>query len=129
MNTEIALDTSVVIQIFDNDPVVKRHFRNVETVWMPVPVIAEIAVGFSDTSPHPSQQSDFEIFISLMKIIDCTSDVAMKYGAIRRFLRSKGSMIPINDIWIAACCIVAGKPLATLDEHFLRVPDLTVEMW
>lgn len=129
MSTEIALDTSVVIQIFDNDPVVKERFRNVETVWMPVPVIAEIAVGFSDTGPLPSQQSDFEIFLSSMKVIECTSDVAMKYGAIHRFLRSKGSMIPINDIWIAACCIVSGKPLATRDAHFQKVPGLSVEMW
>lgn len=129
MNIEIALDTSVVIQIFDNDPEVKKRFGNVETVWMPVPVIAEIAVGFSDTSPLPSQQNDFEIFLSSMKIIECTSDVAIKYGAIHRFLRSKGSMIPINDIWIAACCIVADIPLATRDAHFQRVPDLTIEMW
>lgn len=59
MNNEIALDTSVVIQIFDNDPAVKERFRNVETVWMPVPVIAELAVGFSDAAPRPSQKTRF----------------------------------------------------------------------
>jgi len=129
MSAEIALDTSVVIQIFDNDPDVRKRFVNIETVWMPVPVIAEIAVGFSDTNPHNSQKSDFEQFVSSMKVIDCTSEVALKYGEIHRYLRSKGAMIPINDIWIAACCITAGKPLATRDTHFQRIPDLTVEMW
>lgn len=129
MSTEIALDTSVVIQIFDDDPVVKKRFDDVEITWMPVPVIGEIAVGFSDSSPYPSQRSDFETFLASMKIIECTLDVGLKYGAIHRHLRRNGAMIPINDIWIAACCLVAGLPLATRDPHFQRVPDLRVEMW
>ncbi len=129
MSTEIALDTSIVIQIFDNDPEVRARFRDIETVWMPVPVIAEIAVGFSDTGPLPSQQSDFELFLSSMRVIECTSDVAMKYGAIHRFLKSKGAMIPINDIWIAACCLAENLPLATRDSHFQRIPGLKIEMW
>jgi len=129
MLSEIALDTSIVIPIFDNDPVLRRRFADIETAWIPVPVIAEIAVGFSDASPHPSQQSEFELFLSSLKVLECTSNVAMRYGTIHRLLRGKGSMIPINDIWIAACCLEAGLPLATRDNHFLRIPDLKIEMW
>lgn len=129
MSSEIALDTSVVIEIFGNDPTVKERLRNVETVWMPVPVIAEIAVGFTDSGPLPSQQSEFDVFLTSMKVIDCSREVAVRYGEIHRFLRRKGAMIPVNDIWIAACCVSAAKPLATRDAHFSRIPELTVEMW
>jgi predicted nucleic acid-binding protein len=63
------------------------------------------------------------------EIIDCTTDVAEHYAKLKIELQSRGAMIPINDIWIAACCIAAGQPIATRDAHFQRIPDLTVEMW
>jgi predicted nucleic acid-binding protein len=132
MTEQIALDTSVVIQIFRRDLNVAERIRRVETYWLPIPVIAEIRIGFlARKSSQAAQRAwkEFDSFVSSAKIIDCTWDVAARYADISLSLREKGLLIPQNDIWIAACCLVAGQPLATRDTHFQRVPDLDVEMW
>jgi predicted nucleic acid-binding protein len=132
MIKEIALDTSVVIQIFRGDPELAVRFKTIETVYLPVPVIAEIHVGFlARKSSQAAQRAreDFEIFALKTRLITCTREIALKYADINYELRKKGLLIPQNDIWIAACCIAAGLPLATRDPHFQRIPDLRVEMW
>ena len=132
MIDEIALDTSIVIPIFKNDPDIAIHFQHIEHVYFPVPVIAEFHIGFlarKSSKEAQKARDEFEIFVSRGKILICDKETAHKYAEIEFHLRSKGELIPQNDIWIAACCIVAGKPLATRDAHFQRVPGLKVEMW
>jgi tRNA(fMet)-specific endonuclease VapC len=126
---EIALDTSVVIQVFRDDVSLKEHFARTETIWLPVPVIGEVMIGFLGSDSFSVTRREFEEFLANSKIIDCTNEVAMKYAEVNVALRKKGNMIPKNDIWIAACCIVHKKRLATKDSHFLNVHGLSVEMW
>ena len=48
------------------------------------------------------------------------------YARIYFDLEQRGSMIPINDIWIAALAIETQVPLLARDEHFSRVAGLSV---
>ena len=48
------------------------------------------------------------------------------YARIYFDLEQRGTMIPINDIWIAALAIEARLPILARDEHFARVPGLVV---
>jgi toxin FitB len=41
--------------------------------------------------------------------------VAWKWGQLSVVSERRGRGRPINDTWIAACCLVAGLPLATLN--------------
>ena len=130
MGTEdIALDTSIVVQAFRNDLSIKSRIRKMDHIWLPVPVVGEMMIGFFMTQYPSPLQEKFERFVTRATIIDCDRSVADKYGELVATLRGKGSMIPVNDVWIAACCIVHNKSLVTRDEHFQRVPDLNVEMW
>jgi len=36
-------------------------------------------------------------------------------GALSAFAQKRGRPRPVNDTWIAACCIALGLPLATLN--------------
>jgi len=36
----------------------------------------------------------------------------------------KGKKIPINDVWIAACCMEVGGTLLTRDRHFQHVEQI-----
>ncbi len=40
----------------------------------------------------------------------------------------QGTPIPINDVWIAACAMEHGLPVATNDRHFLSVSQIMVFM-
>jgi len=37
----------------------------------------------------------------------------VEVGSAQRLVRTPGPGTPINDTWIAACCLIAGLPLAT----------------
>jgi tRNA(fMet)-specific endonuclease VapC len=52
------------------------------------------------------------------------ADVAKKYGFIFLALQKKGSKIPINDVWIAACCMMVGGLLLTRNRHFEQVDQV-----
>ena len=59
-----------------------------------------------------------------IEIIQVDADVARKYGFIFFALQNKGTQIPINDIWIAACCMAIGGVLLTRDRHFEQVDQI-----
>jgi tRNA(fMet)-specific endonuclease VapC len=129
MTKEIALDTNILVQYLRNDSGIIRRLEDVSGISIPFFVIGEMMVGFYYTAPPEAARKDFESFLSDVKILECNRSVADKYGEIFAALRRNGTMIPVNDIWIAACCIVADLPLATRDTHFQRVSSLRVEMW
>lgn len=46
-------------------------------------------------------------------------DVSRKWGEIMAYADKRGHPRPVNDSWIAACCLVHDAPLATLNlGHF-----------
>jgi predicted nucleic acid-binding protein len=59
-----------------------------------------------------------------IEVIDVNSDVARKYALIYLALQKKGIKIPINDVWIAACCMQIGGTLLTRDKHFDLVEQI-----
>ncbi|MCU0573695.1 MAG: PIN domain-containing protein [Syntrophobacteraceae bacterium] len=52
------------------------------------------------------------------------ANVARKYGVIYTSLVGKGGGLPINDVWIAACCMEVGGALLTRDRHFEAVEQI-----
>lgn len=130
-NKEIALDTNILIDLFNADSTVDDKLRSVSVLHIPAPVIAEMEYGYPLLKKYDPKKKAFDSFLGRkdVKIIVCDRKAAECFATIKRDLRIKGSMIPINDIWIAACCVAAGFSLATRDSHFQRIHGLKVEMW
>jgi tRNA(fMet)-specific endonuclease VapC len=63
-------------------------------------------------------------FIRGMTLLHGDGDTAVIYAGLRRDLESNGTIIPQNDIWIAAASIQADVPLVTRDQHFRRISQL-----
>jgi tRNA(fMet)-specific endonuclease VapC len=51
------------------------------------------------------------------------------YGRIFAQLAQAGTLIPQNDIWIAAIALQSDLPLATGDAHFGHVTGLQLLRW
>lgn len=129
MIEEIALDTSVLIPYLKNDAAIARRIDEVNQIVIPFFVLGEMMVGFS-SGPHSEKTlREFDDFLSLTRIIECGREVADYYGKIFADLKRKGSMIPVNDIWIAACCLAHDVNLATRDAHFQKIEGLKTEIW
>ena len=58
-----------------------------------------------------------------------TARTAAEYGRVKAALKTAGTPLPENDVWIAAFALEHGLPLAARDAHFARVAGLQVLDW
>ena len=61
-----------------------------------------------------------------MEVVFPQADFASRYGEIEHALRTRGEMIPTMDLLIGAHCACSGEPILTSDEHYERIPALSV---
>lgn len=63
----------------------------------------------------------------LEESLEVTRPVSETYAEIKAGLESQGTILPENDLWIAATALVHQSTLVTNDRHFGTVPGLQVE--
>ena len=68
-------------------------------------------------------------FDKISGVIQSSQDINTIYGLIRSDLKNAGTMIPLNDIWIAATALAIGATLMTHDNHFQRLKNLSYVDW
>ncbi len=97
-----------------------------QAIFIPSIVLGELFFGFMKGSRQQFNEKKLRQIVNRLKIevIDVNSDVARKYALIYLALQKKGIKIPINDVWIAACCMQIGGTLLTRDKHFELVDQI-----
>ena len=124
---KLVLDTHVYCDYAEGLPdSVDAIATHGEQIYLPAIVIGELMVGFLKGTKQQLNERKLRQVIARLKIeiIDVTADVARKYGIIYLSLQKKGAKIPINDVWIAACCMEVGGALLTRDTHFESVEQI-----
>ena len=61
-----------------------------------------------------------------VEALDVEGNVARIYGEIFAELRTKGTPLPTNDVWIAATAINAGATVLIFDAHFREIARVAV---
>ena len=56
-----------------------------------------------------------ELWLGNVLVLPYDEDVARTWGTIAAYAVRRGRPRPQNDMWIAACCLSYGVPLATLN--------------
>ena len=113
----LVLDTNTYCDYAEGLPdVVDIMATHSQYLFIPSIVLGELHFGFMKGSRQQFNEKKLRQIISRLKIeiIDVNADVARKYADIYRSLERKGTPIPINDVWIAACYMEVGGTL--LDE-------------
>lgn len=97
-----------------------------QDLYLPAIVIGELSYGFLKGRHRATNERKLDEIIRLLDItiVDATRSVASKYGLIYLSLVRKGRKIPLNDVWIAACCMEIGGTLLTRDQHFKHVDQI-----
>jgi predicted nucleic acid-binding protein len=54
-------------------------------------------------------------WLAARAVLPGKEDVARRWGELAGFATRRGRPRPVNDTWIAACCLTFGVPLATLN--------------
>jgi len=124
----IFIDTSIVIQALRADPAILSQLAAVET-FISATVVGELYFGAHRSAHFDKEVSKITTFIAHSIIVPCDYDTGVLYGAIKDALQQSGTLIPENDMWIAASAPQYGLPLATRDRHFAKVPGLLIAQW
>lgn len=123
----LVLDTNIYIDFGRGRQEVVDIIAGQSTeVLLPVIVLGELFYGFQKGSKSRENEEMFRRFVTSVgaSIIDVDEEVARKYSLIYSALSVKGTPLPINDVWIAACCMSVGSTLLTRDRHFEHIEQI-----
>jgi len=121
------LDTNIYVDFAMGRPDVVDLLAIQSTeILLPAIVMGELFYGFMKGSRTRYNEEKFHHFVTTLEIsiIRVNEEVARKYAVIFSTLTNNGTRIPINDVWIAACCMSVGGTLLTRDRHFQQVAQI-----
>jgi predicted nucleic acid-binding protein len=124
---KLVLDTNIYADYAEGvEETVDFMASHGQSLFMPSVVVGEIHIGFMMGARQAFNERRLRQFVNRLdvEIIPVDAEVARKYALIYCSLKKKGSMIPINDVWIAACCMEVGGTLLTRDKHFQAVDQI-----
>jgi predicted nucleic acid-binding protein len=126
---KLVLDTNIYCDFAEGlSDVVDLIAEFGDEIYLPTVVIAELTYGFMKGTRLEQNERKLQEIISKLDIgiIDIDRNVSRKYALIYLHLVAKGRKIPINDVWIAACCMNIGGTLFTRDSHFAEIDFVDV---
>jgi tRNA(fMet)-specific endonuclease VapC len=127
------LDTDICSYIMkrSNDAVLKRLSTvPVSDVCISVITKSELLFGVEVSPRRRQDAAALGAFLNYMRILDFPDEASLHYARIRADLRSQGSMIGANDLFIAAHARSLGLTLVTNNtREFGRVSRLVIENW
>lgn len=129
---KLVIDTNIYCDYAEGLPGVVDFLaiHGEEDFFLPSVVIGELTYGFMKGSRQEFNERKLQQIIKKLQIgiIDVSRDVARKYALIYSSLVNKGTKIPINDVWISACCMEIGGTLLTRDKHFQHVEQIETKV-
>lgn len=124
---KLVLDTNIYVDFGQGrQGVVDLIATRSTEILLPVIVLGELFYGFQRGSKSKENEARFRYFVTSLgvSIIDVDEEVARKYSLVYSALAARGTPIPINDVWIAACCMSVGGTLLTRDRHFDQIEQI-----
>lgn len=125
---KVSLDTNAYSRLGTHHEPLLDLLNTVESVHIPATVLGELYAGFHLGTRYAQNCRELAAFLELsgVSVVPVDEAVADRYGMIVKQLRAKGTPIPSNDIWIAACTFETGSRLVTYDNHFGAIDGLAV---
>jgi tRNA(fMet)-specific endonuclease VapC len=123
---KILLDTNAYTAMKRGHREIADRVRNTEQVLLSAVMVGELLFGFRYGSRYQRNFDELEEFLAspFVVLLPVTMTTADRFGRIAASLRTNGTPIPTNDIWIAAHAFESGSELLSFDRHFDFVPGL-----
>ena len=123
---KILLDTNAYTRLLRGDKDTLEALGRADIVFMSVFVMGELYAGFKGGDRESKNRAQLDEFLRrpTVRILTATPETSDIFGAIKHRLKTSGTPIPINDVWIAAHATESGSQLMTRDTHFANVAGL-----
>lgn len=124
----ILLDTNAYSHLLKGDQQVLEEMNRASGILMSVFVLGELYSGFKGESKETENVTLLRKFLlkPLIRVVDATLTTSEIYSEIKNSLKTAGTPIPINDVWIAGHVIESGAQLITYDQHFKKIKDMSI---
>jgi tRNA(fMet)-specific endonuclease VapC len=129
MTGRVLLDTNAVIALLAGDKALRPEIVGAEAVFVSTTVLGELYYGAAKSTRVEANLAAIDKFAQTCAVLLCTTSTARIYGQIKAVLKTKGTLIPENDLWIAAVAWENGLTVVTRDDHFGLVEGLAVTGW
>lgn len=122
----VALDTNRYCDFCEGAEDAVGVMRAAERILMPFPVVAELRAGFACGNLARQNERVLNQFLNRPRVAILFPDEQTLFHYVRLYtqLRSQGTPIPTNDLWIAALVQQHNVPLYSRDRHFDALPQL-----
>lgn len=127
------LDTDISSYVMkrSNDAVLRRLGKvSVSDVSISAITKSELMYGVEVSPRRQQDQAALDMYLRYVEVLEYPGDAALHYAQIRAALKTSGTMIGANDLFIAANARCLGLTLVTNNtREFERVQGLTIENW
>jgi len=122
----ILLDTNAYSSLMRGSRDLILQVHRSKRVFLSTIVVGELLYGFFHGSRREDNLRRLSEFLqnSRVSVVPVGFATAELFGRISADLRRNGSLIPSNDIWIAAHAMETESSLLSYDPHFERVEGL-----
>ena len=102
--------------------------RKSSEIYIPFIVIAELRAGFACGKRGPENEQILSRFLNKERVKNLYADdgTTLVYANLFRQLRTQGTPIPTNDLWISALTVQHGLLLFGRDKHFKNLPQIPI---
>ena len=123
------LDADTCIYLIKKAPGIKPQAA-LQDCFISTIVLGELEYGVANSHPNRHEQNQQALldFLSGVRTLPVTDEVAQRYGQVR--IAVKQQPIGPSDLWIAAHALALELPLITNNtREFSRVPGLVIDNW
>lgn len=126
--SRVLVDTNIYSLAMRGDAVVVEALRRIDRLFICAISLGELYAGFRGGLREKENRRELGQFLDSPRVslLAIDEETAEFYAETLIRLRSQGTPIPTNDIWIAALAFQRGLKLFTRDQHFRHVPGLVL---
>jgi tRNA(fMet)-specific endonuclease VapC len=126
----LCLDTSAYSHFKRGDAPVVEALSRASWVGFPAIALGELRTGFLLGGRFDRNEAELARFLAnpVVRVLDVDDEAARIYAEIVVTLRSAGTPLPTNDIWIAAIAAREGAQVLSYDDHFSKIARISARI-
>ena len=118
------LDTNALSAWWNDDAPIRGILENATQIYVPVPALAEFHFGVRQSQKRATMESWMAHALTSTRILGIDEATTFHYADLRLALKTAGTPIPMNDLWIAAIARQHRLPIVSRDAHFDHVTGI-----
>lgn len=122
----VALDTNRYVDLCKGVDDTVALLEEADAIMLPFVVLGELRAGFAHGRRQAENERTLRRFLLTegVRVLFADDQTTHHYTSVFRQLRTQGTPIPTNDMWLAALVLQHNLALHARDRHFDHLPQI-----